>query len=416
MTPMSFELFIALRYLTAKRKQTFVSVISLISILGVIVGVAALIIALALMTGFQQDIREKILGANAHLTVFGGWAGKPIEDPERVIRTLLAVPGIRAASPVVLEKGLIVSDLNPGGTGVVLKGIRLPDEKKVTDLARKVVAGDLNALSRGKPGGREGVALGKDLAVTLGVTPGDRVRIILPQMQVTPFLPVPKSRPFEVVALVDSGFYDYDSTRCYLDLEAAQDFASLGQAVTVIEARAGGLSRLKEVMAEAQRRLGKEYFVNDLISMNHTFFKALNIEKLLMSIAVGLIVVVAALNIITVLILMVMEKVRDIGALVALGATPGSITRIFMYQGVLIGLFGTLVGGLLGLCICRVLDTYQVVKLPVDVYYIPYVPFKVRLLDVAAVCLLTVLASFLATLYPSRQAGRLDAVEALRYE
>ncbi|HMC82174.1 MAG TPA: ABC transporter permease, partial [Candidatus Polarisedimenticolia bacterium] len=140
---MPFELYIALRYLTAKRKQTFVSVISLISILGVIVGVAALIIALALMTGFQQDIREKILGANAHLTIFGGWAGKPIEDPDRVIGILLGVPGIRAASPVVLEKGLIVSDLNPGGTGVVLKGIRLEDEKKVTSIARQVVAGSL---------------------------------------------------------------------------------------------------------------------------------------------------------------------------------------------------------------------------------------------------------------------------------
>ena len=193
---MPYELFIALRYLTAKRKQTFVSVISLLSVLGVIVGVAALIIALALMTGFQQDIREKILGANAHLTVFGSWAGRPIEDPDGVVRALLSVPGIVSAAPVVLEKGLIVSDLNPGGTGVVLKGVRLEQERRVTDLARKVVSGDLEALSRGGGEGREGIALGKDLAATLGVGPGDRVRVILPQMQMTPFLPVPKSRPF----------------------------------------------------------------------------------------------------------------------------------------------------------------------------------------------------------------------------
>jgi len=201
-----------------------------------------------------------------------------------------------------------------------------------------------------------------------------------------------------------------------MDLGAARSFSGLGTAVTVVEARAAGLSELKTTVDEAQRRLGKNYFVNDLIAMNRTFFTALNLEKLLMSIAVRLIVIVAALNIITVLILMVMEKVRDIGTLVALGATSSSITRIFMYQGALIGGFGTLIGSLLGLALCWWLDAYQVLKLPVEVYYIPYVPFKIRLLDVSIVCLLSVLASFLATLYPSRQAGRLDAVEALRYE
>ena len=288
---MSYELFIALRYLTAKRKQTFVSVISLISILGVIVGVAALIIALALMTGFQQDIREKILGANAHLTVFGAWPGKPIQDPEAVVRTLRSVPGIAAASPVVLLKGLMVSDLVPGGTGVMLKGIRLAEERRVTDLAEKVSSGDLTALSHEGESSLPGIALGKDLAATLDVAPGDRVRVVLPQLQMTPFLPVPRSRPFQVVAIVDSGFYDYDSTRGYIDLREAQSLASLEGAVTVVEARLSQLSRLKEVGEEAQRRLGKDYLVNDLVAMNRTFFSALNLEKLLMSIAVGLIAV-----------------------------------------------------------------------------------------------------------------------------
>jgi lipoprotein-releasing system permease protein len=413
---MPFELFIALRYLTAKRKQTFVSLISLISILGVIVGVAALIIALALMTGFQQDIREKILGANAHLTVFGGWAGRPVEDPEAVIRTLREVPGVVSATPVILEKGLVVSDLNPGGTGAVLKGIRVSDAADVSELARGVVAGDLRALGTASEPGRRGIALGKDLARTLGVEPGDRVRVILPRMQATPFLPVPKSRPFEVVAVIDFGFYDYDATRCYVDLDSARSFADLGGASTAVEARIADLSRLPETVQEAQRRLGKDYYVDDLISMNKTFFTALNLEKLLMSIAVGLIVVVAALNIITVLILMVMEKVRDIGALVAMGASPAGITRIFLYQGAILGLFGTLTGALLGVGLCWWLDAYQVVRLPVEVYYIPYVPFRVRPIDVALVCAVSVAASLLATLYPSRQAGRLDVVEALRYE
>jgi lipoprotein-releasing system permease protein len=232
----------------------------------------------------------------------------------------------------------------------------------------------------------------------------------------TPFLPIPKSRPFQVVALIDSGFYDYDSSRGYVDLREAQSLASLEAGVTVVEVRVRDLSRLKEVGDEVQRVLGKDYFINDLMAMNRTFFTALNLEKLLMSIAVGLIVVVAALNIVTVLILMVMEKVRDIGALLALGMPPAGISRIFMVQGAVIGLFGTAVGCALGLSLCWWLDAYQVVKLPVEVYYIPYVPFKVRTVDVASVCLISLAASFLATLYPSRQAGRLDPVEALRYE
>jgi lipoprotein-releasing system permease protein len=413
---MSYELFIALRYLTAKRKQTFVSVISLVSVLGVIVGVAALIIALALMTGFQQDIREKILGANAHLTVFGSWAGRPIQNPEEVMHKLMSLPGVVAASPVVLLKGLMVSDLNPGGTGVVLKGIRLADERRVTDLAEKVLSGDLAALAGRQGAEAPAIALGKDLAATLGVAPGDRVRVVLPQLQMTPFLSVPRSRPFQVVALIDSGFYDYDSTRGYLDLGEAQSMASLDQGVTVVEARLQDLSQLKKVGEEAQRILGKDYFVNDLMAMNRTFFTALNLEKLLMGMAVGLIMVVAALNIITVLILMVMEKVRDIGALLALGMPPAGISRIFMAQGAIIGVFGTATGCILGLALCWWLDTYHIVKLPVEVYYIPYVPFKVRVADVAGVCLVSLSASFLATLYPSRQAGRLDPVKALRYE
>ena len=413
---MGYPLFIAKRYLLAGRKQAIIYVISLISVLGIIVGVAALVVVLAMMTGFQEQIQSKILGANAHLTIFSGWTGRPIDDVGAALGAITALPPIFAASPVVYEKGMATSKLNPAGTAVLIKGIDPAAERAVTEIASQV-QGDLRDLARPGAGGRDRAILGKDLALTLGVGPGDVVRLIIAQPNVSPFMTVPRSREFEVAGTSDAGFYDYDSSRVYIALQAARRFVGLGAGqASAIEARVKDPGRIPQAAERVQAALGEAYYVNDLIRMNRTFFSALRFEKLGMFIAIGLIVVVAALNIISTLVLMVMEKVRDIGVLSAMGATAAGIRRIFLLQGVIIGTVGTAAGVGLGVSLARLLDRYRLVSLPVDVYFIPYVPFHVRPIDVVTVALLAVAVSFLATLYPSWRASQLDPSEALRYE
>jgi len=412
---MSYPLFIARRYLLAQRKQAIIYVISLISVVGVIVGVAALVVVLALMTGFQDQIQAKIFGANAHLTVFSGSSGRPLDVPAALSRLTRCAP-ILAAAPVIYEKGMAQSELNASGAAVLIKGIEPSAERSITDLAAQV-RGDLGILSLPGRDGRDRAILGKDLALNLGVGPGDVVRVIIAQANVSPFLTVPRSREFEVAGVADAGFYDYDSSRVYITLQAARRFMGLSPVqATAIEARVREPRRVQEASRAVQAELGNAYYVNDLIRMNRTFFSALRLEKLGMSIAIGLIVLVAALNIISILVLMVMEKVRDIGVLVAMGAAPAGIRRIFLFQGLIIASVGTLTGIVLGVALAWILDRYHLVGLPVDVYFIPYVPFHIRPLDVVMVAVLTVGVSFLATLYPSWRAARLDPSEALRYE
>ncbi|MBI1950650.1 MAG: ABC transporter permease [Acidobacteria bacterium] len=413
---MSYPLFIARRYLLARRKQAIIYIISLISVLGVIVGVAALVVVLALMTGFQDQIQAKIFGANAHLTVFSGMSGRPLDDVPSALARLRACAPILAAAPVVYEKGMARSELNASGAAVLIKGVDPDAERSITDLASQV-RGDLGILSLPGIGGRDRAILGKDLALNLGVGPGDVMRVIIAQASVSPFLTVPRSREFEVAGVADAGFYDYDSSRVYISLQAARGFMGLSSLqATAIEARVRNPRRVQEASRLVQAEMGGAYYVNDLIRMNRTFFSALRLEKLGMSIAIGLIVLVAALNIISILVLMVMEKVRDIGVLVAMGAAPGGIRRIFLLQGLIIAMAGTTAGIVLGVALAWLLDRYRLITLPVDVYFIPYVPFHIRPLDVALVALLTVGVSFLATLYPSWRAARLDPSEALRYE
>ena len=413
---MSYPLFIARRYLLARRKQAIIYIISLISVLGVIVGVAALVVVLALMTGFQDQIQAKIFGANAHLTVFSGVSGRPLDDVPAALSRLHACAPIRAAAPVVYEKGMAQSEMNASGAAVLIKGVDPAAERSITDLASQV-RGDLAVLSLPGREGRDRAILGKDLALNLGVGPGDVVRVIIAKASVSPFVTVPRSREFEVAGVADAGFYDYDSSRVYVSLQAARRFMGLSPVqATAIEARVKDPRRVQEASRSVQAELGNAYYVNDLIRMNRTFFSALRLEKLGMSIAIGLIVLVAALNIISILVLMVMEKVRDIGVLVAMGAAPAGIRRIFLLQGLIIAAVGTAAGILLRVALAWLLDRYRLIALPVDVYFIPYVPFHIRPLDVAMVAFLTVGVSFLATLYPSWRAARLDPSEALRYE
>jgi lipoprotein-releasing system permease protein len=407
---MGYPLFIAKRYLMAQRKQAIIYIISLTSVLGIIVGVASLVVVLALMTGFQEKIRSKILGANAHLTLLSGWAGRPVDDWEKAVGRVRGLDPIVAAAPVVFEKGMALSQFNQAGVAVLIKGIDLVAGRMVSEVAAQVDT-DLGALSSAGEGGRDRAILGKDLARGLGVSRGDVIRIIIAQANISPLLTVPKSREFEVVGIADAGFYDYDSTRVYLSLEAAQRFIGLSPwQASAIEARVERSDRIQEVAREIQEELGDAFYVNDLVRMNRTFFSALRLEKLAMSIAIGLIILVAALNIVSVLVLMV------IGVLSAMGATSAGIRKVFLLQGLIIASLGTLVGACLGVALAWTLDHHRLITLPADVYFIPYVPFHVRPLDVLGVIILTIAVAFLATLYPSWRASRLDPSEALRYE
>lgn len=413
---MGYPLFIARRYLLARRKQAIISIISLISAIGIIVGVAALVVVLALMTGFQDQIQSKILGTNAHLTILSGWAGRPVRDWKSAARTIASLDPIIATAPVIYEKGMATSQLNPAGAAVLIKGIEPGLERRVTEIASQARV-DLSILSEVGEGGRERAILGKDLALTLGVDPGDIIRLLIPQVHVSPLLTVPRSREFVVAGVAEAGFYEIDASRLYVSIDAARRFIGMDQsAATAIEARIRRPDRIQQTSRAVQSALGSEFHVNDLIRMNSTFFAALRLEKLAMTIAIGLIVLVAALNIVSILVLMVMEKVRDIGILAAMGATSAGIRRVFLIQGLSIALLGTAAGAAIGTALAWMLDRYRLIALPVDMYFIPYVPFQIRMLDVLMVVSLTVGVSFLATLYPSWRASQLDPSEALRYE
>lgn len=430
---MPYELFLAMRYLLAKRKQTFLSLISFISVLGITVGVTALIIALSLATGFQEDIRGKILGANAHITVFAGSGSSNLDDVEWVRRMVEEIEGVQASAPLILEKGLLISDVNPRGYAAVVQGIDPQLQIAVTDLQAdldRALADSggtdssltLDRLRPAQPAGDRGgprpatLFLGADLADNLGVMVGDSVRLIIPRVSLSPFSVQPKSVRYEVAGLADSGFYDYDTSRVYMHLKEAQRLYGLGDQVNAVQVRVQSVMDLDRMRRQVQEKLGTGYWATDLLHQNRSFFSALRLEKLIAFLVIGLIILVAALNIVSMLILMVMEKVRDIGTLVSMGATSRSVMALFMLQGVLIGLAGTALGCALGISVSWVMDRYQLVPLDPDVYFISHVPFTLRPLEFVLTALVSLAICFLATLYPAWRASRLDPVEALQHE
>ncbi len=409
---MPFELRIALRYLTARRKQAFISLISFISVLGVAVGVMALFIALGLMTGLQSEIRAKILGATAHVSVFKA-RNDPFDNYREVVTAVRQVPGVLGSAPTVYGKVLLKS---PAGSAVAtLKGILPAYERTVTDLPSQVEEGSMADFD--SPGdGPAPVLLGRDLALSLSVGPGDLLTVMSSQAQLTPMGPLPTMKRLRVVGTVRSGLYEFDYGWGYLPLAAAQRLFGQRDQATLVEVRLADIFAVKAAARAIKARLGEGYQTTDWIQMNESLFSALWLEKTAIAITIGLIVMVAALNIVATLILMVMEKHKDVAILVSMGASRGAITRIFMLQGTVIGAFGTTAGALLGWGTCQIMDRYRLLRIPEDVYQISYVPFRLLSSDAAVVIAGALLVCFLATIHPARGASKLDPAESLRYE
>ena len=407
---MAFELFVALRYLFARRKQAFISLISLISTIGVAVGVAALVIALALMTGLQRELRDRILGSTAHVYV---WKTGGIEDYQVEVDKLRAVEGVVGAGPAILGKALISTDR--ADAFISLKGVDPALEASVTDIQKAMQRGSIAALAPASEDELPGILLGRNLAEQLGVGTGDMATLLTPQGTLSPMGMIPRTRRVRVAGVYALGLYEFDAAYGFVSLEFAQRLLSKA-APDLIELRVADIDAAPRISERVVSELGREYVSQDWADMNQALFSALWLEKMAISITIGLIVMVAALNIVASLILLVMEKSRDIAILKTMGTSSGRIMTIFMLQGLVIGVAGTTVGATCGLALCWVFDRYRLIQIPMDVYQIAYVPFVVTPFDFLVVIVSAVVICFLATIYPSRQASRLDPVQALRYE
>jgi lipoprotein-releasing system permease protein len=407
---MAFELFVALRYLLARRKQAFISLISLISTLGVAVGVMALVIALALMTGLQGELRDRILGSTAHVYV---WRTGGIEDYHAEVARLRRIEGVVGAGPAILGKALVST--SRADAFISLKGVDPALEPGVTDIQRAMLRGNISALVPPTEDDPPGILIGRNLAEQLGVNVGDMATLLTPQGTLSPMGMIPRTRRVRVAGIYSLGLYEFDSAYGFVSL----DFAGrlLGKAAPdLIELRVADIEEAPAISDRVVRELGGEYVSQDWADMNQSLFSALWLEKMAISITIGLIVMVAALNIVASLILLVMEKSRDIAILKTMGTSSSRVMTIFMLQGLVIGIVGTTVGASCGVALCWLLDHYRLIRIPMDVYQVAYVPFVIEPLDFAVVIVSAIAICFVATLYPSRQASRLDPVQALRFE
>jgi lipoprotein-releasing system permease protein len=404
-----YELFLGLRYLGSRGKRLNLSLFVWIGVGGVFLGVAALIVVLAVMTGFQDGIRDRIIAANPHLLVFqSGGAG--MLDATRVATTVREVRGVRAATPFVLQQALFTS---PGGDahGGLVRGVDTGDAAVAGDLRAQLRSGRLDTFAEGG----DGILLGVELARVLGVLPGDAVTVISPKGALTAVGMVPKMRRFTLAGTIQVGMHEYDSSIAYLPLGAAREFAGL-PGVTGVEVKLDDPFDAKAVGLVIANRLGLGYWVRDWMDMNRNLFAALQLEKLALFVIVTIIVLVAAFAIIGHLVLLVAEKRKEIGILKSIGATGSSITAVFFTVGMSIGVVGTLAGSLVGLIIIWVQNTYKVIRLAGDVYQIDHLPMKLTPTDFLAIVGATLVLSFFATIIPARRAGALQPVDVLRYE
>ena len=453
---MRFELFVATRYLRAKRRQAFIGVITAISVLGVAAGVASLIVALAINNGFRQDLQQRLLGSTSHVSLLRVQSDG-IKDWQPLLERLSKEPHVVAAAPAVYEQVLI--SRGPRARGAVLKGMIPAYERRVSDLLNTVKIGSADALNESpqadmaaaathardstpdagnraratqdtqsdqSPDALTGVGqrvaamapiiLGKDMADELGATVGSVVLVTSPQGELTPFGMVPKYNRFRVVGIFNSGFYDYDTSWAFTRLSDAQRLFGLGDLISVIQFRVDDIYQADVVAKELEQAAGKGFMASSWMEQNKALFRALRLERVVTFITIGLIVFVAALNILISLIMMVMEKTKDIAVLMSMGTRKSQIRRLFIAQGVLIGLIGTAIGLVLGYALSWAGAHYHLISLAPEVYSIDYVPFAPRLIDGVLVALVAIGISFIATMYPSWSAARILPAEALRYE
>jgi lipoprotein-releasing system permease protein len=449
---MRFELFIATRYLRAKRRQAFIGVITGISILGVAAGVASLIVALAINNGFRQDLQSRLLGSTAHISLLR-IQSDGISDWRPLLDKLSKQPHVVAAAPAIYEQVLI--SRGPRARGAVLKGMLPQYERKVSDLLQTVTLGSAAAIdapasvetgvspvqagSKTRPSTTASdspddltsvhqrqaamppIILGHDMAEEIGATVGSVVLVTSPQGELTPFGMVPKYIRFHVAGIFNSGFFDYDSSWAFIRLSAAQELFGLGDVISVIQFKIDDIYRAADVAHQLEQSAdlisgSHGFMATNWMEQNKPLFRALRLERVVTFITIGLIVFVAALNILISLIMMVMEKTKDIAVLMSLGTKKKQIRRVFIAQGVLIGVIGTVIGLIVGYAISYAGGHYHFIALSAEVYSIDYVPFAPRLIDGLIVALVSIGISFIATIYPSWSAARILPAEALRYE
>jgi lipoprotein releasing system, transmembrane protein, LolC/E family len=424
---MPYEFFISKRYLKAKRKQVFVSIITFISIFGIFLGVAALIIVLAVMNGFETDLRTKILGIKSHIELTADIGGS-MKNYTKVQELIAGTEGVVASTPFIYTQAMIRS--SNGVSGVVIRGLDTQSAFKVINLG-KIREGSIEYLnkipqefSRKYNEQIGGIVIGKEMARNMGIFLYDTITIISPVGISTPMGMIPRMKKFAVVGIFESGFYEYDSTLAYLSLRNCQDFLQMGDSVTGIDIKVDDIYKADSIARRIQSKLGFPFWANNWMQMNKNLFAALKLEKRVMFIILSLIVLVAAFNIISALIMIVMEKSKDIAILKSMGATSHGIMKIFIYQGLIVGVIGTFLGCIAGLSVALNLQKVSLFVekifhfkiLPGDVYYLSELPSQVNYGDVIVIIIGTLIVCFLSTIYPSLRASRLDPAESLRYE
>ncbi len=405
----NYKLFTALRYLKSKRREKFISLITVISILGVALGVTTLIIVISVMNGFENQLRDKILGVNAHIVV--NKLGEDMKNIRPLIKKIETVKGVAGVTPFIYRQAMLSS--GNAVSGVIVRGVDLNYDKNVTVFSKSIIKGSVSTLADKNT---KYIIIGKELAKLLAVGVGDTVNMVSPFGRMTPMGMIPKMSKFKIGGIFTTGMYDYDSGLCYISMKAAQNFFNMGKTVTGLEVKVNDIYKASEIAKRIKIKLKYPFWVRDWMEMNKNLFSALKLEQVTMFIILTLIIFVAAFNIASTLIMMVMEKNRDIAILKAIGAKSKDIMHIFIYEGLIIGVVGTAMGAILGIFTCILLKKYQFISLPKDVYYISTLPVELNMVKISVIILASIVICFIATIYPAWQASKLKPSQILRYE